>query len=291
MPSYGLRRRRRRSARRRRRGAPGRSPRSRARCRRPRTRAAASPVRRARVSTSRTEPSSVNLIALFVRLMRIWLQRAAVARDRRDVRGRDLEREALLRRPAGRSVAATSSSSSAQSIGSRWSSSLPALDPRQVEQVVDQREQVPAAGLHDPQLLGLLLVELARQLHEEGSGEPEDRVQRRPQLVAHAGQEAILGAARRLEPGVRVDERPARRACARSRRGSTPWRAARPRSSGLRLISTGNSLPSRRRPRSSSPAPIARVRGAAARCCGVLRAESAPGSASRPDGRSARSRS
>ena len=32
-------------------------------------------------------------------------------------------------------------------------------------------------------------------------------------------------------------------------------------SSGLRLISAGNSLPSLRRPNRSSPAPIARVRG------------------------------
>ena len=67
------------------------------------------------------------------------------------------------------------------------------LDLRQVEDVVDQGEEVLAAGEDDFQVvfaLGLvvLLVALAQQV-----GEADDGVQRRADFVAHVGQEAALG--------------------------------------------------------------------------------------------------
>src|SRR5205814_10480797 len=40
---------------------------------------------------------------------------------------------------------------------------LPRFDPRQVEQVVDQRQQVPAVRLDRPELLALLVAERSRQ--------------------------------------------------------------------------------------------------------------------------------
>ena len=53
-------------------------------------------------------------------------------------------------------------------------------------------QQVLAAVLDRAQLPVLLGVERARQFHEQRAGEADDRVQRRAQLVAHAGQEHVL---------------------------------------------------------------------------------------------------
>src|SRR5436853_278985 len=62
----------------------------------------------------------------------------------------------------------------------------PGLDARDVEDLVDQLQQVPAA-LED--LLHALAVGSAVGLHLEELPEAEDRVERRPQLVAHAREE------------------------------------------------------------------------------------------------------
>ena len=69
---------------------------------------------------------------------------------------------------------------------------LARLDLRQVEDVVDQGEQVVGRGEDVVQVLLLLLVHLAEQLLLQDLGEADDRVQRRPQLVAHVGQEVGL---------------------------------------------------------------------------------------------------
>ena len=76
---------------------------------------------------------------------------------------------------------------------------LPGLDLGQVEDVVDQRQQVVARGEDVLEVLRLLLVELAEELLAEHLREADDRVQRRPQLVRHVGQELRLVPARRLE--------------------------------------------------------------------------------------------
>src|SRR5258706_14959565 len=67
------------------------------------------------------------------------------------------------------------------------------LDFRQVEEVVDEREQVACARLDGFQLPLLRGIQGARQLHEERPGEADDGVQRRAQLVAHAREKAVLG--------------------------------------------------------------------------------------------------
>src|SRR5882757_6438641 len=66
------------------------------------------------------------------------------------------------------------------------------FDLGEIEQVVDEREQVLCAGLHRAQLLLLVGVERPRELHQEGPGKADDRVQGRAQLVAHAGEKAVL---------------------------------------------------------------------------------------------------
>ena len=63
------------------------------------------------------------------------------------------------------------------------------LDLRQVEDVVDQREQVPAGRVDVLQVVVLLVVEVAEQALEQHLGEADDRVERRAQLVRHVGEE------------------------------------------------------------------------------------------------------
>src|SRR5205814_10635810 len=70
---------------------------------------------------------------------------------------------------------------------------LAGLDLREVEDVVDQRQQVLPALLDGRQAAGLLGREVAVPLQQLRIA--EDRVERRAQLVAHAGQELALRAA------------------------------------------------------------------------------------------------
>ena len=69
----------------------------------------------------------------------------------------------------------------------------------QVEDVVDQGEEVPAGGQDVLQVLGLLLVHLPEHPLGQHLREAEDRVQRRPQLMGHVGEELGLVAAGGLE--------------------------------------------------------------------------------------------
>ena len=72
---------------------------------------------------------------------------------------------------------------------------LAGLHLGEVEQVVDDDEQVVGGRLHGSQPLALLLVE--RRL-EEKLGHPEDGVHGGADLVAHVGQERVLGLVGRL---------------------------------------------------------------------------------------------
>jgi hypothetical protein len=65
------------------------------------------------------------------------------------------------------------------------------LDPRQAQDVVDHLQQVRSAAVDDVDALALLRVH--PRVQGEHLGEAEDRVQRRPQLVRHVGQEGRLG--------------------------------------------------------------------------------------------------
>ena len=78
---------------------------------------------------------------------------------------------------------------------------LPGLDLRQIQDAVDQVEQMLAGRLDPLQVRNRALIALVfggfllQQLAVENDG-----VQRRAQLVAHAGQELALGTRRRLGP-------------------------------------------------------------------------------------------
>ena len=74
----------------------------------------------------------------------------------------------------------------------------------QVENVVDQGEEMPARGQDVLEVLGLLLVHLPEHPLGQDLREAEDRVQRRPELVGHVGQELGLVAAGRLEQAALV---------------------------------------------------------------------------------------
>ena len=70
------------------------------------------------------------------------------------------------------------------------------LDPRQVEQVIDQVEQMSPGILHALHLALLVGVQRMRGVEHEQLGEAEDAVQRVAQFMAGAGQEFTLGATR-----------------------------------------------------------------------------------------------
>ena len=63
------------------------------------------------------------------------------------------------------------------------------LDPRNVEHLVDQPEQMPPGGQDVRQAVALLGVE---GVHLEHLAEAQDRIERRSELVAHPGQELAL---------------------------------------------------------------------------------------------------
>jgi hypothetical protein len=69
---------------------------------------------------------------------------------------------------------------------------LSCLDLRQVEDVVDQREQVAAGGVDRPGELDLLVGEVLLRVLGEEPCEDQHRVQRCPQLVRHVREELAL---------------------------------------------------------------------------------------------------
>ena len=76
---------------------------------------------------------------------------------------------------------------------------VPRLDLREVEDVVDQGQEMPARLQDILQIFRLLVVDVAEHLLGEHFREADDGVERRAELVAHAGEELGLVAAGRLE--------------------------------------------------------------------------------------------
>ena len=83
---------------------------------------------------------------------------------------------------------------------------LPRFDLGEVEHVVDEREQVVPRGEDVVEVLRLLLVHVADHSLAQHLREADDRVQRRPQLVRHVGEEVRLVLAGRLELPVEAPE-------------------------------------------------------------------------------------
>ena len=83
---------------------------------------------------------------------------------------------------------------------------MPGLDLREVEDVVDQGEQVVGGREDVADVLLLLLVQVAEELLAQDLREAHDRVERRPQLVRHVGEELRLVPARRLQLAIETVE-------------------------------------------------------------------------------------
>src|SRR3954467_10531271 len=69
---------------------------------------------------------------------------------------------------------------------------MPALDLREAEEIVEQAEQVTLAPLDANQVILLLRTQRAAQPHLQQLGISANRVERRPELVAHSGEELTL---------------------------------------------------------------------------------------------------
>ena len=66
---------------------------------------------------------------------------------------------------------------------------MPEFDLGQVEDVVDKAKQIGTGRVDRARELGLLLVEVALRVVGEQLRQDQQRVERRPQFVAHIGQE------------------------------------------------------------------------------------------------------
>src|ERR1700687_3032940 len=67
------------------------------------------------------------------------------------------------------------------------------VDFGQIEQIVDECQQMLGAGLHGLQLLLLFRSHRAWELHQQGPRKTDDGFEWRAQLVAHRGEEPVLG--------------------------------------------------------------------------------------------------
>jgi hypothetical protein len=76
---------------------------------------------------------------------------------------------------------------------------LPALDLRQIEDVVDERQQIIARGGDRLRELDLLGIQVALAIVGEQLGEDQRAVERCPQLVRHVGEELGFVDTRTLE--------------------------------------------------------------------------------------------
>ena len=154
-------------------------------------------VTRAAISTE--PPSGVNLTALVRRFSSTCLSFSSSAQTM--PMSPAMSRRSVIPCVAARSR--TIASPSSMRLGERHRAELelhPArLDLGEVEDLVDELEQVVARAADVAQVLLLALVELAEHPLEQDVGEPDHRVQRRAQLVRHAGQELGLVPAGDLE--------------------------------------------------------------------------------------------
>src|SRR5262249_53411058 len=76
---------------------------------------------------------------------------------------------------------------------------LSGLDLREVEHLVDEAKQVSTSAVHALQWLLRLFCSEPRRIFDHHLGQSDDGVERRAQLVAHAGDELRLVLARQLE--------------------------------------------------------------------------------------------
>ena len=192
----------------------------------------------------------MNLIALLVKLIRIWLSERRSVCTVTSSSGTVISSSIPFSSASGRRAGHDLLQDLAAVHGLELELDVAGLDLGQIEQVVDDRQQVLAVRLHGLELLPLLGGQRTAEPHQDRPGEPEHGVERRAQLVAHAGEEPVLRLARRLQLEVRLLQLQLEALAL----GDVPDGGDRELrlSSGLRLISTWNSVPSLRSPHSSS---------------------------------------
>ena len=149
---------------------------------------------RTRPRGPRTEPPSpVNLTALVIRLSSDLLEPELVGVHlAHAVADLDSQVDAVRARPARAASTRRRSSSARRSNDGVLQLHPAGLDLGQVEDLVEQLEQVLAGAVDVAEVLLLALVDVAEHPLEQHLGEPEDGVERRPQLVRHAREELRL---------------------------------------------------------------------------------------------------
>ena len=82
---------------------------------------------------------------------------------------------------------------------------LAGLDARHLQDILDQLEHVPGRLVNVRHVFPVFLLQRPEGLHQHHLGKADDRIERRAQFVAHAGQEFRLGARGRLRPFLLAD--------------------------------------------------------------------------------------
>ena len=125
---------------------------------------------------------------------------------------------------------------------------LSGLHLHEIEHVVDEMKQVLAALEDVFEILLLFFIDRTRFAIGEKLRETDNAVERRTQLVGHAGQKAVFGLIGPFQLVVLLLQRALDPfAVGMSRMALVTSKPSGVRN-GLRLISTGNSVPSRRKP-------------------------------------------
>ena len=150
----------------------------------------------ARAVTATRPPAGVNLTAFVSRLSTTCRSLSSSAGTVPSPGSTSRSSATPCRSARSRIIAIPASSSSASDDGTELELHPARLDLRQVEDLVDQLEQVAPRAADVLDVLLLALVEIAEHAVEQHFGEADHGVERRAQLVRHAGQELGLVAAR-----------------------------------------------------------------------------------------------
>ena len=141
-----------------------------------------------------TWPVSVNLMALPIRLVRIWRTRLTSQRTVGRSSGRRACRSRPLASASGTSVPTVARICARDVGGLQIHLQMPRLDARQVEDVVDEPQQVLPVALDDLEVAPLIVRQRARHAVAQQLRQRQHRVERRADLVAHVGDEGALEA-------------------------------------------------------------------------------------------------
>src|SRR5215813_12682318 len=141
-------------------------------------------------AASLTSPALVNLQALLRRLSRICRRRIGSTVNAPRFSGASTTRRFLFCSASCPAVEMTSLISGLHGLWVKFE--LSGLDLREVEHLVDKAKKVSTSAMHALKRLLRLFCAEARRVGNQHVGEPDDGVERRAQLVAHARDELRL---------------------------------------------------------------------------------------------------